>query len=95
MKKLLVALLVASFVLVSCSSHMHKVGAGAKGDTVEEARQWYVLFGLVPLNDVDTNKMAGDAKDYTIETNQSGLDTVINMFTGTVSVYSRTVTVKK
>jgi hypothetical protein len=73
----------------------HVVGDGAKSSQVEEAKQWYVLWGLVPINEVDTKKMAGDVTDYTITTQQSFVDVVIGIFTGLISVYPRTVTVTK
>jgi len=95
MKKLFIVLVIASLALVSCTKHVHKVGAGSKGMGMDEARQWYVLWGLVALNDVDTSKMTAGATDYEITTEQSGLDVVMNIFTGMVTVYSRTVTVKK
>ena len=88
-------LLLFTFSLVGCSYHIHKVGNGPKGNTMTQQRQWYVLFGLVPINDVDTHQMAAGATDYEIKTEQSALDIVINIFTGIASVYSRTVTVTK
>jgi len=39
--------------------------------------------------------MAAGTTDYTIKTEQSALDVVINIFTSWVTVYSRTVTVTK
>ncbi len=89
------AVLVVCALLVGCSAHVHDVGNGARGLDIEQARQWYVLFGLVPINEVDTNEMADGAANYTIETEQSFLDSVINMFTGMITVSSRTVTVTK
>ncbi len=49
----------------------------------------------MPINDVDSAELADGAADYTIETEQSALDVIINIFTSIVSVYSRTVTVTK
>ncbi len=96
MKKVtIIIMLVTLLALVSCSAHIHTVGKGAQGNQVVEARQWYILFGLAPLNEVDTNQMAGDAVDYEIKTEQSALDIIFNMFTSAISVYSRTVTVTK
>jgi hypothetical protein len=88
-------LLLFMLFLVGCSAHIHKVGNGPAGNDMMQQRQWYVLFGLVPINDVDTHQMAGGATDYQIKTEQSALDVLINIFTGVVSVYSRTVTVTK
>ena len=39
--------------------------------------------------------MAGGATDYTVTTEQSFLDVVINIFTGLVTIYSREITVDK
>jgi hypothetical protein len=96
MKKIISLLLLTAFIgLVGCSANIHKVGKGAQGNEVMEARQWYVLCGLMPLNEVDTNQMAGGAADYEIKTEQSAMDIIMNMFTGCVTVFSRTVTVTK
>ena len=86
------------FVMVAasgCAMHSHVIGNGGSGSEVVEERQWYVLWGLVPINDVDTSEMADGATDYTIDTEQSALDVIINIFTSWVTVYSRTVTVTK
>lgn len=80
-------------LLTGCAAHIHKVGKGAQGNNMTEARQWYVLWGLVPINDVDSADMAGSATDYTIKTEQSALDVIINLFTSAITVNSRTVTV--
>jgi len=81
--------------LMGCQTHIHQVGNGAQTGMLEQQRQWYVLWGLVPINNVDTNLMAGDAQDYTITTQGTFLDVVINIFTSMITVYSRTVTVEK
>ena len=96
-KRTIAVLLVLVFILltVGCSAHIHKVGAGEQQGIPVQERQWYVLWGLVPINNVDSHAMAGGATDYTIRTEQSALDVIINIFTGVVTVYSRTVTVMK
>ncbi len=88
-------LLIVMLAILGCSAHIHKVGAGATSNERMQERQWYVLWGLVPINNVQTHVMAGEAEDYEIKTEQSVLDFVINIFTGIVTVYSRTVTVTK
>ena len=88
-------LILGILFIVGCSTHIHKVGDGAQGKGMIEARQWYVLFGLVPINQVDTAVIAGDATDYEIMTQANVVDIVIGIFTGVVSVSSRTVTVSK
>lgn len=88
----LFTILVVMFV-GGCAAHQHTVGAGPSTGQTDEARQWYILWGLVPLNDVDSQSLAGGAADYEIRTEQSFLDVVMNIFTSLVTVYSRTVTV--
>lgn len=88
-------LLFGIVVASGCAAHVHVIGNGGSGSEVVEQRQWYVLWGLVPINDVDSAQMAAGASDYTIETEQSALDVVINIFTSLITVYSRTVTVTK
>ena len=60
-----------------------------------EKRQWYVLWGLVPIGEVDSATLAGGATDYTIKTEQNVLDVLINFVTSMATVYSRTVSVTK
>ncbi|MDZ7263178.1 MAG: hypothetical protein ONB16_01245 [candidate division KSB1 bacterium] len=92
---LVIGLAVIVCFLMGCAAHIHKVGTGAQSSQKVEARQWYALWGLVPINQVNTDQMAEGAKNYTIKTEQSALDVLINIFTGYVSVVSRTVTVTK
>lgn len=94
-KCLAVVLILGVLFVIGCSTHIHRVGNGPQGNDMMIQRQWYVLFGLVPLNQVDTNAMAGGATDYVIMTQATPLDIVINIFTSTISVYSRTVVVRK
>ena len=82
-------------LLCGCAQHIHKIGSGPSGTDVVEQRQWYILFGLVPLNNADTSVMAAGATNYQIKTAITPLDFVINIFTEWVTVVSRTVTVTK
>ena len=95
-RKLSVAFLIVGMLFViGCAAHVHKVGNGAQGTDMMEARQWYVLWGLVPINDVDTNAMAGDATDYEITTQHTLVDVVISAVLGSITIDCRTVTVQK
>ena len=94
-KKSIALMLIVVFAFSGCYTQTHIVGDGAKGGTVETAKSWYILFGLVPLNNVDSKQMAAGAKDYTIVTQQSFIDVVISIFTGMVTIYPRTVEVHK
>ncbi|RME05175.1 MAG: hypothetical protein D6805_00515 [Planctomycetota bacterium] len=73
--------------------HVHRVGNGMQVGKGRLQRQWYALWGIVPLNRVDTHELAQGAKDYEITTFYSPIDLVLNFFTGIFSVYSRTVVV--
>ena len=90
-----VFLIVAMLFMIGCAAHVHKVGQGAQGNDITNARQWYVLWGLVPINTVDTNVMAAGAADYEITTALTPLDVIISAVLGQVTVYCRTVTVQK
>ena len=95
-KKIFVVALLICFLLTNgCYTMNHVVGEGAKSGTVVTERQWYILWGLVPLNDIKSKDMAGGATNYTIKTQQSPLDVIINIFTSVVTVYSRTIEVTK
>mgnify|MGYP004406444807 CR=1 FL=1 len=86
----------AIIVLMGCSTHVHTVGMGPQIGEVESARQWYALYGTVPLNTVDTGAMANGADDYEIKTAIMPLDILIGIpALSTISVSSRTVIVTR
>lgn len=91
----LLVLLVFAFSIAACASHTHVVGKGAQSGVEEQAKQWYILWGLVKLNDVDSQEMAGGQENYTIETKINGIDWLISAFLGIVSIQTRTVKVIK
>ncbi|WPP48865.1 Bor/Iss family lipoprotein [Catalinimonas niigatensis] len=91
-KAMLVTLIVAS--LSACMTVEHTVGQGAQGPQTTTERQWYVLWGLVPINEVDSKQMAQGKADYSVKSQIQPLDFVINAITGFVSVYSQTVEVQ-
>lgn len=88
--------MMATFLLlmVGCAAHTHVVGNGGQGEQVN-ARQWYILWGLVSLNTVDTQDMADGASDYTVYTRQNFLDFLISIPTSILTINSRTVSVTK
>lgn len=88
-------ILILVTVFIGCSTHRHVVGNGAQGNSSESAKQWYILWGLVPLNNVDTKAMADGASDYEIKTQQSFVDIIIGIFTSIVTISPRSVTVEK
>lgn len=92
---MLVTLAVTALFLVSCSANIHNIGDGPQQGIKVKQRQWYVLFGLIPLNQVDTAAMADGADNYQIKTVQNVDDILINIITNYVTITSRTVEVTK
>jgi Bor protein len=96
LKKVCLALALVSVLAVSsCYTMNHKVGTGGANATSQDERQWWVLWGLVPINNVDSQTMAGGATNYTVTTEFTVLDVIINFFTSIVTVATQTVTVTK
>jgi predicted small secreted protein len=89
MKKVKVNLVVALFalgiILTSCNATMHTVGTGGKGDCKSagqydaKKKQWYLFWGLLPLNKVDSKDLAGGAQNYTVRTTTSFADGLIGI----------------
>ena len=90
-----ILIIATSFVLFisACTTHTHIVGNGAQGSAEVSKRQLWVI-SLVPINDVDTRKMAGGATDYEIQTQVDFIDIIVSGLTSGI-VSSRNVTVKK
>ncbi|MHC4591444.1 MAG: Bor/Iss family lipoprotein [Planctomycetota bacterium] len=97
MKRWVSLVLVVAMMSMSlgCYSLRHTVGSGPTTGVEVSGRQWYLLWGLVPLGREDSKDLAGDAKDYRVTTRQGFSDILINIFTGLVTVYSRSVIVEK
>ena len=100
--KLITITLIISMLFISCATHLHTVGYGPQIGVKATARQYYLLWGLVPINTIDTNEMAGldingkQIENYEIQTQAGPLDVVINsvsFFTIGMILTSRTVTV--
>lgn len=97
MRKLVALLLIAclSLSVVGCYTFEHQVGKGAQTGMKLEKKQWFILWGLIPLSPVDSQAMAKGATDYTVKTEMSPVDVVISIVTSMVTVYPQTVTVTK
>ena len=78
-----VALFALGIILTSCNATMHTVGTGGKGDCKSvgqydaKKKQWYLFWGLLPLNKVDSKDLAGGAQNYTVRTTTSFGDGLI------------------
>jgi hypothetical protein len=84
----------AMSLIVGCTTHEHIVGSGAATGYTESAKQWYLLWGLLPINNVDTKAMSGGAENYKIVTQTSIIDALISGLTGGI-LTPRTVRVIK
>jgi hypothetical protein len=81
--------------LAGCMTFDHTVGSGAQTHEKREEAQWFILWGLVPLNTVDSKSLAGGASNYHVRTQYTPLDVVISFFTGFVTIHKQTVMVEK
>ena len=95
MKKILVLLLVIVMLTVSCMAHKHTIGNGPQTGVKTEKRQWYALWGLVRIGDVNIPEMAGGASDYEIYTRVNGVDWIIDFFLSWTTIQTRSVRVTK
>ncbi|CRF31367.1 hypothetical protein BRSU_0052 [Brachyspira suanatina] len=96
MVKVIILLSIISIFALSCSyQHRHLVGDGPQTGVTLTRKQWYALWGLVPVNDVDVERLAGGSENYEIYTRSNAGDFFINLFTGIIGFTSRTVTVRK
>jgi len=105
MKKTTLVLMVATTLLiVGCSTHIHSVGMGPQSGVKMTSRQYYLLWGLIPINTVNTDEMVGkDANgntiiNYEIQTQVGPMDALIGVASAVAIggvLSSRTVTVTK
>ena len=79
MKKIVISMmLVSSLLIVGCSTHIHTVGYGPQSGVTKTARQYYLLWGLVPINTVDTQASLSKGEiDYEIRTKIAATDFII------------------
>lgn len=86
--------LLAAGLSTSCVGHSHVVGLGAAGANTVEARQYYWIFGLYQVNDVDARRLSGDLTSYTIETKFGWFDLLLMPLLLPLTATSRTVVVR-
>jgi hypothetical protein len=83
-----------ALLAAGCITHQHTVGLGATGTGEMSERQFYFLFGLVQVNEVDAQRMAPDLTSYTIDTRMNLLDVVLAPLLLPLTITTRTVTVR-
>lgn len=81
--------------LCGCATHEHTVGLGPNGVGEASARQFYWLFGWLRLNEVDSQRLAGELTSYRVTTSWSFTDFLLTPFLLPLAVTTRTVTVEK
>jgi hypothetical protein len=81
------------FLLSGCMSHKHVVGVGSTGMGTQSMRQYYLFFGLMPLNEVNVQRETGDLTGYEIYSQYGFWDIVLSPLLFFVTGTSRTVTV--
>lgn len=77
-----------------CVHHRHSVGLGSTGTGEQQARQYYVLFGIVATNDVSAQRMADGLTSYTVETSFGWMDMLLQPLLLPLTMTSRTVVVR-
>ena len=87
-------LMIACLCVIGCASHTHTVGYGPGFDQTVVERQWYLLYGLVPINEIDTKAMAGGKSNYEITTEVTVADFIYQMLMSPATITCRTVWVR-
>ena len=90
----IVILLVIACV-IGCAKHTHTVGHGPGFNRTNVERQWYILYGLVPINDIDTKSMAEGRSNYQITMQITLMDFIYQAILSPMTITSRTVSVTR
>lgn len=92
-----VCTLVVVLVLLVCPSaclvHEHRVGLGPVGVGEAAARQYYLFFGLVRLNNVDAQRLAVGKTSFSVRTGFTFVDILLAPFLAPFTITTRTVAV--
>ena len=84
-------------LLPGCFTFTHTVGRGPLTPTpvVAKETRWFALWGVAPMDGLDSADLAGQAHDYRVTTKFTFVDVVISAFTSFASFYRQTVIVEK
>lgn len=83
-------LVVAVLSLTSCYTYTFDVGSGANTGVQATQKNHYLIGGLVPLSEVDHEKLSKGASDYTVKIEHSFVDGLLNVIT--FGIYTPTTT---
>lgn len=87
-------MLCLALTMTSCFTTTHTVGQGAQGYQITSAKQWYALWGLVPINNLDSKDLARGKENYTVKTQVKFVDYLINAFGSFITINAQTVEVR-
>lgn len=92
-----IALAASCALLPGCFTFTHTVGRGPQSPipTAVAETQWFALWGLVPLDPIDSKQLAGPVGDYRVTTKFTLVDVVITTFSSFLTLYRQTVVVEK
>ena len=86
---------VLCLALNGCMFHHHRIGTGPTGTGSTSARQYYLGFGLMRLNEIDSQRFTEDAVSYDISSEFTLTDFLFTTFLWPLTVVTRTVTVDR
>ena len=94
MKKFIKNLLVVTFsvlMMTSCYTYQYSVGDGAPNPAaVVQAKNHYLIAGLVPVGTSSPEEMAKGAENYDVRVQHTFVDGLLNLITG--GLYTPTTT---
>ena len=91
------ALVAAMCLSTGCYTQKFDVGTGGGTGEQQAFQQWFALWGLVPITQIedDVESFTADTANYTVTTQFTPLDILIGIFTNIVTIGPKTVTVQK
>ena len=87
--------LIMIITLSSCLSMQYVSGTGASKSIVVKKKQWFALWGMVPLNPVNPKEMAEKSNNYIVKTEFSFGDILLGILIFATSFERQTITVIK
>lgn len=87
-----IGILVVSLSLSSCFSYRQKIGKGVRVKEVAEfqAKNHYLLMGLIPLKRADINTLHQDSLNYEFHSRQTFPDMLVSVLTAGIYTPSTT-----
>jgi hypothetical protein len=77
-----------------CMVHEHRVGAGPAGVGAASFRQYYLLFGLMQINDVDVQRALLGKPSFAVTTSFGFTDFLLTTLLAPLTVCTRSVGVE-